>query len=289
MSRNILKRLGIDSGLGDRLGCYLMFSMIGYINNFDVYTTWIYDNNWGRQYPSNIFDYIHFPENIKFISNDEFVKLDCQELKYRWVYHGFDYIPETIYRSLSEDGQIQCSYDEMLSYYRRACRELYYKPKLPDAIKVRPSIIHLRRGDKGSNNHHKQRLVKLLTDDKIKTICKNYVVTSDENIHIDGYDISDIIIKPDFSNDIKIRTLEEFFFYSHCKVIIQSVVELGNYGGWTGFSYVPFQLGMALYPDSPPILISLSHDNEQTRFTCARFYAKRNLTNVIMYNQLVSS
>ena len=33
------KRDGISSGLGDRLGCYLIYSMLGYIFNEDIYTS----------------------------------------------------------------------------------------------------------------------------------------------------------------------------------------------------------------------------------------------------------
>ena len=43
-----LKRFGIESGLGDRLGCYLIYSMLGYIFNKDIYTFWVYDSEWGH-------------------------------------------------------------------------------------------------------------------------------------------------------------------------------------------------------------------------------------------------
>ena len=112
-----LKRHGINGGLGDRLGCYLIHSMLGYIYNKDIYTYWVYNNKWGKEYPSTIFDYINFPDNLKFVSRDEFNKLDCKMLEYRWVHGSFDQIPETIYKSLSEDKHITCSYEEMLDIY----------------------------------------------------------------------------------------------------------------------------------------------------------------------------
>ena len=90
-------------------------------------------------------------------------------------------------------------------------------------------------------------------------------------------------MKVNFSDDTKVRTLQEFFIYPHCKIIVQSIVELGTYGGWSGFSYVPFQLGLALYPQNPPILISLSEDKENTRLTYARKYANRPLLNILHY------
>ena len=41
----MFKRSGIKSGLGDRLGNYLMYAMMGEILNADIYTTWIYEEH----------------------------------------------------------------------------------------------------------------------------------------------------------------------------------------------------------------------------------------------------
>jgi len=275
------KRDGISSGLGDRLGCYLIYSMLGYIFNEDIYTYWISDNNWGKKYPSNIFDYINFPKNLIFVSYDEYKKLDYKELDYRWVYHGFDYIPETMFKSLSEDTQITCSYEEMIAYYQKACNEMFYKKTLPDIIKNRFGIIHIRRGDKGKNNNHNHKIINVLNNKDAQKICEKFIITSDDISEYLKY--SGNIIKVNYSDDDKVRTLEEFFTYSHCKIIVQSIVEPGTYGGWSGFSYVPFQLGLALYPDDPPILISLSEEHENTRLTYAKKYSNRPLFNVFHY------
>ncbi len=69
----VLKRKGVSSGLGDRLGNYLINSMLGYMLNEDIYTYWVTDTDRSKEYPSNILDYIHFPKNLLFVSQDEYV------------------------------------------------------------------------------------------------------------------------------------------------------------------------------------------------------------------------
>ena len=124
----MLKRNGIRSGLGDRLGNYLIYAMMGEILNVDIYTTWIYDKQsygeQGTEYPDNIEEYISFPKRLKIISLEEYNKLDIPYLSYKWIYHGFDYIPETIYKSLFEDMNINCTFEKMLEIYKKVCKEL---------------------------------------------------------------------------------------------------------------------------------------------------------------------
>jgi len=276
----VFKRNGVVSGLGDRIGNYLIYSMLGYIFNEDIYTTWE-ERGRSKDYPSNIFDYIHFPKNLIFVSNNEYEKLDCKYLDYRWVYHGLDYIPETIFKSLSEDKHITCSYEEMFAYYQKACNEMFYKKTLPDIINKRLGIIHIRRGDKGTNNNHNQKIINILNNRELIKICDKFIITSDDSSEYSKY--CENHEKINFSDDSKVRTLEEFFIYSHCKIIVQSIIEPGTYGGWSAFSYVPFQLGLAQYPNNPPILITLSEEKENTRLTYARKYANRPLFNILHY------
>lgn len=292
-----MQRDGIETGLGDRIGNYLIFAMLGEIYNKDIYTTWITKNDpnnihsRGSQYPNNIFEYIQFPKRLKFVSKEEYSKLNYPYLRYKWVYHGLEQVPETIYKNLYEDGHIKCSYRVMLIVYRNVCKELYYKKELPPIYKERPCIIHLRRGDKGSNDRHNQRIVNVYN--KYKNDHPNWVITTDGNIpQIIRDNIPNIII-PEFSTDNRVRTLEEFFLYSHAKIILQSIVEPGKYGGWSGFSYIPFLLGLSLYENkellhqyNQPLLISMSDDKENTILTYMKEYAERNLYNVIMYNNL---
>lgn len=283
-------RAGATSGLGDRLGTYLINAMLGEIYNKDIYTTWIDQDplhHMSFLYPDNIFEYIQFPRRLKFVTEEEFNKLNYPHLDYRWVYHGFDQIPETMYKNLYEDGHIKCSYQEMLIVYRNVCKQLYYKKELPPIYKERPCIIHLRRGDKGTNNTHDERIINVYN--KYKKDNPNWVITTDGDIpQIIKNHIPNIII-PQFSTDYKVRTLEEFFLYSHAKIIIQSVVEPGKYGGWSGFSYIPFLLGLSLYENNQPLLVSMSDDKENTRLTYMKEYAECNLYNVIMYNIVFSN
>ena len=280
-----LKRAPPDSGLGDRLGNYLVFSMLGYIYDATVYTYWD-KNGWSGEYPADIHEYIQFPKNLVFVAQEEFDALEAPLLEYRWVYHGFDYIPETLYRSLVEDGQISCSFPKMIGFYRRACREMTYKKLLPRVIATRPGALHLRRGDKGTCSEHDNRIRRLITDPKMQHKCKAFIVLSDSQADRDKY-------APDqhcFSRDPKVAALEEFFTCAHCKIIVQSVVSngQGHYGGWSGFSYVPFQLGMAMYPDSPPWLVSMSESSGDSRLPHARRYAQRPLTHIVHADQLLS-
>ena len=36
----MFKKKGPNTGLGDKLGCYLMYSTLGYLKNIKIYTTW---------------------------------------------------------------------------------------------------------------------------------------------------------------------------------------------------------------------------------------------------------
>ena len=148
-------------------------------------------------------------------------------------------------------------------------------------IKKRVGTIHIRRGDKGTNNMHNQKILNILNNKKLQKKCDKFIITSDDISEYSKY--TEKIMKVNFSDDAKVRTLEDFFTYSHCKIIVQSIVDSGKYGGWNGFSCVPFQLGLALYPDNPPILISLSEEKENTRMTYAKQWANRPLFNVKHY------
>ena len=273
----MLKRKGIFTGLGDRIGNYLIFATLGEILNTDIYTTWIYDSERGNQYPENIEEYISFPKKLKFISNKDFELLNIPLLEYRWVYHGFDYIPETIYKSLKEDKNINCSFDEMIKIYRNVCKELYYKKELPIELFSRPGVIHLRRG---INVNHNDRILKLVN--KFETKVNNWIITSDSDIPEIIITSIPNIINPNWSDNYKIKTLEEFFLFTHASIIIQSV-NLENdshWSGWAGFSYVGFQIGLSIYNNPEPILISCNKDDENTRLTYAKKYAKRDLKNI---------
>lgn len=288
----MLKRNGIRSGLGDRLGNYLIYAMMGEILNVDIYTTWIYDKQsygeQGTEYPDNIEEYISFPKRLKIISLEEYNKLDIPYLSYKWIYHGFDYIPETIYKSLFEDMNINCTFEKMLEIYKKVCKELFYKKKLPIEFNNRPGIIHLRRGDKGNNINHNNKILKLVQ--KYTNNVNGWIITSDDKVPIELINEIPNLLLPIWSENLKIRVLEEFFMYSHCSIIIQSVNLQQNHpstwSGWCGFSYVAFQLGLSIYNNLQPILISCNTDNENTRFTYASQYAEKKLINIYMYNDI---
>lgn len=287
----MLKRDGIKSGLGDRIGNYLIFAMMGEILNVDIYTTWVYDiknfGERGNQYPNNIEEYISFPKKLKFVSNKEFDELNIPNLGINWIYHGFDYIPETVYKALKENNKINCTFDEMMYFYKKVCKEIYYKKVLPNEIMNCPGMIHLRRGDKGNNSCHTDKIINLVN--KYNKV-SNWIITSD--IEIPNTLINSIpnLLYPNWSSDIKVRTLEEFFAYTYSSVIIQSVNfqhdKESIWSGWGGYSYVAFQIGLSKFEENLPILISCNIDDENTRLTYARQYAERELKNIFMYNHI---
>ena len=292
----MLKRFGIKSGLGDRIGNYLMYAMMGEILNVDIYTTWIYEEHSygerGTQYPNNIEEYISFPKRLKFVSKDEFDKLNINWLQYGSVHDGFDYMPETMYKKLTEDKHINCTFDEMINIYTKVCKELYYKKDLPIEFNNRLGMIHLRRGDKGSNIEnnieHNNKIINLVN--KYNNQVSNWILTSDSKIPDILIQKVPNILYPTWSTDNTIRTLEEFFAYTYACVIIQSVNLQSNHAttwcGWAGYSYVAFQIGLAKFEKNTPILISCNEDSENTRLTYASQYAERELKNIFMYNNI---
>jgi hypothetical protein len=288
-----MKRHGVSSGLGDRLGNYLIYATIGEIKNIDIYTEWMYEEksvgDRGSQYPYNINEYIAFPKRLIFVSNEELKKLNLPWLNYRWIYHGFDYIPETIYKSLYEDNDIMCTFDEFIKIYRGVCKELFYKKELPIKINECYGIIHIRRGDKGNNVCHTDKIIKLVN--KFNQQVKNWIITSDENIPQQLSTNIQNLFLPNWSTNDKIRVLEEFFTYSYCSIIIQSVNFQYNcetaWSGWAGYSYVAFQLGLSIYNIHPPILVSCNSNDENTRMTCAKNYCEKKLFNIYMYDDLI--
>jgi hypothetical protein len=286
-----MKRNGIPTGLGDRMGNYLMYAMLGEINNVDIYTTWIYDEKSygerGTQYPENIEKYITFPKRLKLISQKSYDELDLPYLHYRWVYHCFDYMPETMYRSLTEDKNINCTFDEMINIYRKVCSEVKYNFNLPKEIIERSGFIHLRRGDKGNNTDHNEKILKIVN--KFNKI-SSWIITSDSTIPNQLLENIPNVIFPQWSSDEKIKTLEQFFAYTNASIIIQSVNfqkdHDASWCGWGGYSYVAFQIGLAKQIINLPILISCNVDQEQTRYTYAKKYIDKNLINIFMYNEL---
>jgi hypothetical protein len=287
------KMNGVSSGLGDRLGNYLMYATIGEIKNVDVYTTWIYEEKSygqrGTQYPDDIFEYISFPKRLKFVSSEELNKLNLPGLGYKWIYHGFDYIPETLYKSMSNENAMNYTFEEFIEIYRKVCKELFYKKELPFKINEDTGIIHIRRGDKGNNVSHTDKILNLVN--KYNNDVHGWIITSDEKI---SEEISKNIlnlISVNWSTDEKIKVLEEFFVYTQCSIIIQSVNFQKNHpstwSGWAGYSYVALQLGLSNSNKKLPILISCNNDDENTRMTYANKFAERKLFNIFMYNDII--
>lgn len=147
------KHDSITSGLGDRIGLYLTLSTIAEINNIFIYITWDIKSKWSQNYPIDINNYISFPDNLIFLNHsiyEEFTRnMPNLKLKYKWIEHGFDLVPETFYKSLVLDKIINCNYNTFINIYRNNCRKVKYKMTLPNGWQKRYPMIHLRKGDKG--------------------------------------------------------------------------------------------------------------------------------------------
>lgn len=281
-----MKRKGVHTGLGDRIGNYLIYATIGDIKKCTIYTTWNEDsNNWrSNQYPNNIHEYIQFPSTLEFVTNEEYNNLEYPHLNYKGAFHAFDYIPETIFKTLSIDKIIDCNWNTFYNSYKKMCNQLKYLKNLPDGVNERFGMIHLRRDDKGNVFVHTKRILNIIS--KFKN--KKWIITSDNIIHKTLFKKLNInIFEPNWSKSSKIKIIEQFFYYKHASIIVQSVPGSGPMAGWSAFSYVPFQLGIANYPKKNPMLISCNLTYENTRFTNAKKFLNKTLHNVIMFEQIM--
>lgn len=277
-----MKRRGVFSGLGDRIGNYLIYATIGEIKNKIIYTTWVKTTYSDSHYPDNIHDYIQFPSTLNFVSDDDFDDLDFPTLNYSFVFHAFDYIPQTIYKTLIKEKIIDCSFVHFNDSYKKMCNQLKYLKKLPDGFNKRYGMIHLRRADKGNNKIHGFQIIHIISKFKNKT----WIISSDNISHTNIYKKLNInVFKPKWSKNNKIKNLEQFFFYKYASIIIQSVPGLGKFGGWSAFSYIPFQLGIAKFNEKKPLLISCSSNKQNTRFTYARKFTNYELDNIFMFDE----
>ena len=287
------KKLGSTTGIGDRLGVYLIYAMLAEIKDYYIYTTWIYkENNFGErgtQYPDNIHDYIIFPKRLIFITEDEYNKLNYDYLDTCvYIYHGFDYIPEIVYKNLYNNNIINCTFDEMLNNYKTVCNELIYKKELPKVIENNFGIIHMRRGDKGNNNCNDKNIINLVN--KFNNKINRWIIISDDDISFELENKITKLLKIQWSNNDKIKVLEQFFICCKSNIIIQSVnyqnCDESTWSGWSGFSYVAFQIRCANNNLIQPMLISCNSDDQNTRLTYAKLYAGRQLRNIYMYNNI---
>ena len=118
----------------------------------------------------------------------------------------------------------------------------------------------------------------------------NWLIISDNIISDELSNNIPNIIYPQWSEDEKIKCLEQFFACTYAPIIIQSVnfqtCHQSEWSGWSSYSYIAFQIGLSNFNDPVPKLISCNNDEENTRFTYAKKIAERNLINVFMYNEI---
>lgn len=272
------------SGLGDRIGEYIIFSTLGRIYNCNVLVFWSNLNknfsSRGNQYPKNIHDYIKFPDNLKFVNrkvwkNSKVNNICNDRFKWQDFYYGDEFVPEIVHKKLNLGKHINLQ--DYIKLYKETAKQISYKKKLP---KLPNNFvgIHVRRGDKTKEIAHIKRPIKYHDDRLNKVFNKlnidNYILCSEGTNSIKGK--QPIQIK--LSNDKMIRTLQEFFILSKARIIIQSIPGDTRYGGWTSFSYVASRIGdSVLYNCSP----------EGTRLYYMENTAGRKLYNVVKYSDIM--
>ena len=281
---NILKAPDCaHSGLGDRIGEYIIFSTLGKIHNCNVLVFWSTINknfaSRSNEYPNNIQDYINFPKNLKFVDRKVWknskVNNIC-DIRWKWsdYFFGDEFVPEIVYKKLNLTKYIKL--EDYVKLYKETAKQITYKkelPKLPNNFVG----VHVRRGDKTRESavkrpikYHDDRLNKVFN----KLNIDNYILCSEGANPIKGK--QPIQIK--LSNDKMIRTLQEFFILSKARIIIQSIPGDTRYGGWTSFSYVASRIGDSILYNCSP---------EGTRLYYMENTAGRKLYNVIKYSDLM--
>ena len=169
------------TGLGDRLGLYIMFATLGKLMNVSVVTAWARacgdgeearcnpggETGPGRldQYPSQntIHQYVRFPPELIFIDHAEYKllkshpgKQPIQTLKLvdnRVYKEGFDLMPETAYQMLSRmrslgSGNVRFSLAAFRAAHAEASSQTAYIPALPIEPPGPFIGVHARRGDR---------------------------------------------------------------------------------------------------------------------------------------------
>ena len=268
------------AGLGDRIGEYIIFSTLGKIYKSNVLVYWGKRNiNWASRvndYPTNIHDYIKFPDNLIFVTEKECKSNKAKEIcpkRWDWnnYYYGDEFVPEIVYQKLNLDKYL--SLEDYLKLYKDTAKQISYKKELP-ILPNNLTCVHIRRGDKSSNTKKTEYHNKRLNDVFNKLNIQNYVLCSEDANVINSKE--PILIK--LSNDNKIKTLEEFFILSKANKIIQSISDSGKYGGWTSFSYIASRIGdSVLYNCSP----------EGTRIYYMEDKIGKKLYNVFKYSDLI--
>jgi hypothetical protein len=274
------------SGLGDRIGYYLFMATIGELLNEKIITVWDYlkyddYSNRGTEYPDNITEYIEFPPQIVFVDIDEYNSADIKSVPNKWVYHGFDLVPETQYRILVDDKLIDCTFDHYRTVYTKVSSQLKYLKILPNYKNF--GAIHIRRTDFTICNDKNTldedlKLIKLIKLIKDK-VC-NWIIFTDntKNNYNELQNIlSDkLIIINNYSTDSRVKTLEEFFLLMNAKFIVQSVPPNSHStypNQFSSFSYIPSIINNLI------LYTTAIKDNNQ-RFTKIQEYSKINLKNI---------
>lgn len=268
------KRQGHRGDLANRLGEYIVSAVVATLNDTVVYTTWRLTS----EYPEQISRYIDFPRGLKFVSEQDFPSVNAKALTWTNIYRDFFLIPEALYKSLTQDKLINCDYTTMLTCYREICNQVSYLGPLPNGFQNRPYVIH--------TSHQDSAHLARISDLSQRCPTHNWLYLGPA---IDSQNRSKLPVsldsQPDWSTDPQIKGLEEFFYLSHCRIIIQSFPGKGPLSGWSSLSYLAHQFGMAKYPDSAPILLSCHTPSEASRFRYCFNYCQQQLPNVYLYSE----
>ena len=261
------------TGLGDRFGQYLQLATIGVVLNATIHTRWaVIPNVRTNSYPLDILDYVRFPRSLRIVRS---LPANLPIVRNAGVGYqeGFDHIPETSYKMLSDNGIIpkigQSAY--MSAFLLAAGGFEFLRPSL---LPPRPYVaVHLRRGDRGGTSHPPPDLTKYVRN---VSETRAVYVLSDSRVARDRLCAIVASCKKLPVSDKREAALQEFFVLVHAEVVVQSVTQAGKMGGWSSYSYVSSLIGAKRLVACVPA---------NTRLSLAEAYCECKLFNVIPCRQ----
>jgi hypothetical protein len=261
------------TGLGDRFGQYLQLATIGIILNATIYTQWNDRKNfWTNSYPLNILNYVRFPASLRIVKSLP-QTLPILRNAGPGYQEGFDHIPETSYRMLSDNGIIpkigRLNY--MRAFLTTASQFEFLRPSL---LPQRPYVaVHLRRGDRGGPADPPVDLLRYLHNLGVN---QSVYVLSDSRIAKRRLCNVLKLCKTLPPSNTRETALQEFFALVNAELVVQSVVQSGQLGGWSSYSYVSSLIGSKHLVTCVPA---------GTRLVLAERYCRCKLFNVIPCNR----
>lgn len=238
-----------NRGLGDRFGQLIQFATIAKVGAVNVVTAWVDDDSkWSRQLPPDINQYVRFPPELRVVTIRRLVHLRRKYPAFRNTGYGYregyDQLPETSYHMLHTSGIIHphVSRDSYLKAHTEACaqtRLIVERLRLP----MDYYALHLRRGDRTSGHPHEMRRTIHYIHMHGLAFSHSWVVVSDTHSVIATACKRIKCVKHLPVVATREIVLRDFFMLASSRMIVQSVQQAYEDGGWSSFSYMAGSIG----------------------------------------------